>query len=151
MILCCLKDSPGQFTVLDSEEWQMLISTLSRQLCWGRLTNNSTRLGAAHYFSRTAKNFEKFESIIVNSATTDSSAEVRMASTLALGKIVTDSSLSAISRILKNEDDYRVRVSAVRALRPFAFKKIQPELIQALGRFEYQCGHRCIGANGICY
>jgi cyclophilin family peptidyl-prolyl cis-trans isomerase len=92
----------------------------------------STRLGAAHYFSRTAKNFEEFESIIENSASTDSSAEVRMASTLALGKIVTDSSLSTINRILKNEDDYRVRVSAVRALRPFAFQKIQPELIQAL-------------------
>jgi cyclophilin family peptidyl-prolyl cis-trans isomerase/HEAT repeat protein len=92
----------------------------------------STRLGAAHYFSRTAKNFQKFESIIVNSATTDSAAEVRMASTLALGKIATDSSLSTISRILKNEHDYRVRVSAIRALRPFAFEKIQPGLIQAL-------------------
>lgn len=98
----------------------------------GPSRKQSTRLGAAHYFSRTAKNFEKFESIIVNSATTDSSAEVRMASTLALGKIVTDSSLSKINCILKNDDDYRVRVSAVRALRPFAFQKIQPELIQAL-------------------
>jgi HEAT repeat protein len=94
--------------------------------------NQSTRLGAAHYFSRTAKNFEKFESIIMNSASTDSSVEVRMASTLALGKIVTDSSRSTINGILKNEDDYRVRVSAVRALRPFAFQKIQPELIHAL-------------------
>jgi cyclophilin family peptidyl-prolyl cis-trans isomerase/HEAT repeat protein len=92
----------------------------------------STRLGAAHYFSRTGKNFEKFESIIRNSATTDSSSEVRMASTLALGKIVTDSSLSTIKRIHKNDDDYRVRVSAVRALRSFAFQKIQPVLIQAL-------------------
>ena len=94
--------------------------------------NQLTRLGAAHYFSRTAKNFEKFESIIMNSASTDSSVEVRMASTLALGKIVTDSSRSTINGILKNEDDYRVRVSAVRALRPFAFQKIQPELIHAL-------------------
>ena len=92
----------------------------------------STRLGAAHYFSRTAKNFEKFESLIVKSALNDSSAEVRMASTLALGKIVTDSSLSKIKRILSNDDDYRVRVSAVRALRPFAFQKIQTEIIKAL-------------------
>ena len=92
----------------------------------------SNRLGAAHYFSRTAKNFERFEAILENSASTDSSAEVRMASTLALVKIVTDSSLSTIKSILKNEDDYRVRVSAVRALRPFAFQKIQQELIQAL-------------------
>ncbi|HMG94559.1 MAG TPA: peptidylprolyl isomerase [Chryseolinea sp.] len=94
--------------------------------------DQTTRLGAAHYFSRTAKNFEKFESTIINSATHDSSAEVRIASTLALGKIITDSSLFAVRSVLKNERDYRVRVSAVRALRPFAFKKIKSDLIYAL-------------------
>ncbi|HEX6893264.1 MAG TPA: peptidylprolyl isomerase, partial [Chryseolinea sp.] len=95
--------------------------------------DNSTRLGAAHYFSRTAKNFEKFESTLINSASDDSSVEVRMASTLALGKIVSDSCLSALRQILKNEEDYRVRVNAVRALRSFEFKKIQPDLLYALG------------------
>jgi cyclophilin family peptidyl-prolyl cis-trans isomerase/HEAT repeat protein len=94
--------------------------------------HTSARLGAAHYFSRTAKNFEKFEAALINSATNDPSVEVRMASALALGKIDTDSSLAAIRRILKNEEDYRVRVNAIRALRPFAFKKIQADLVQAL-------------------
>ena len=99
----------------------------------GPSNDNSTRLGAAHYFSRTAKNFEKFESTLINSASDDSSFEVRMASTLALGKIVSDSCLSALRQILKNEEDYRVRVNAVRALRSFEFKKIQPDLLYALG------------------
>lgn len=94
--------------------------------------DDSARLGAAHYFSRPAKNFGKYESRIINSATHDPSVEVRIASTLALGKIGTDSSLSAIRRVLKNEGDYRVRVNAVRALRPFAFKKIKPDLVYAL-------------------
>jgi HEAT repeat protein len=98
----------------------------------GQTYGDITRLGAAHYFSRTGKNFEAFESTIINSATNDPSAEVRIASTLALGKIGTESSLTIVRRILKNESDYRVRVSAVRALRLFAFKKIQPDLIYAL-------------------
>jgi cyclophilin family peptidyl-prolyl cis-trans isomerase/HEAT repeat protein len=92
----------------------------------------TTRLGAAHYFSRTAKNFEEFESTIIQSATTDSSAEIRISSALALGKIVTDSSLYAIGNIMKKERDYRVRVNAVRALRGFEFKKRQSILKAAL-------------------
>ena len=90
------------------------------------------RLGAAHYFSRTSKGFEKLQEVIINAAKTDSSAEVRMASTLALGKIVSDSSLSAIRHVLKSDEDYRVRVSAVRALRTFSFEKTQSHLISAL-------------------
>jgi len=90
------------------------------------------RLGAAHYFSRTSKEFQKHQRVLIDAATEDASAEVRMASTLALAKIVTDSSLSATRHILKNDKDYRVRVNAVRALRPFSFDKIQNDLTEAL-------------------
>ena len=98
----------------------------------GQSYDQSNRLGAAHYFSRTGKNFERFESKIINSALSDPSEEVRIASTLALGKIATDSALSAVRRVLKNEKDYRVRVSAVRGLRLFPFKKTKPDFMYAL-------------------
>lgn len=90
------------------------------------------RLGAAHYFSRTSKGYDKQQRFIINSAFADPSAEVRMASTLALGKIKTDSSLTAIRRVLSSDEDYRVRVNAVRALRLFEFEKIQSDLTKAL-------------------
>lgn len=90
------------------------------------------RLGAAHYFSRTSKGFEKLQGVIINSAVADSSAEVRMASTLALRKIASDSSLNAIRQLLKRDKDYRVRVSAVRALQSFSFEKISHDLRGAL-------------------
>ena len=94
--------------------------------------NADIRLGAAHYFSRTSKGFEKVQRSIINAAIADSSAEVRMASALALSKIVNDSSLSAIKHVLKNDKDYRVRVSAVRAFRTFSFEKILNDLVNAL-------------------
>ncbi len=90
------------------------------------------RLGAAHYFSRTSKGFEEFQRSIINAAIADSSAEVRMASTLALSKIVDDSSLSAIRDVLKNDKDHRVRASAIRALRTFSIKKTVNDLVSAL-------------------
>ena len=90
------------------------------------------RLGAAHYFSRTSKGFQKHQRVIINAAVSDHSAEVRMASTLALSKIVTDSSLSAVRLVLKNDKDYRVRVNAARAFRAFGFEKVKKDLIDAL-------------------
>jgi HEAT repeat protein len=93
-----------------------------------RSPKEDIRVGAAHYFSRTSKGYDRQQEFIINSALTDASTEVRMASTLALGKIKTDSSLTAIRRVLNDDKDYRVRVNAVRALRLFEFEKIQNDL-----------------------
>jgi cyclophilin family peptidyl-prolyl cis-trans isomerase/HEAT repeat protein len=93
---------------------------------------NETRLAAAHYFARGAKNFEQFQSLLVKTAKQDKSGDVRMAAVLALRKIKTDSSRLAAEYLSKNDDDYRVRVNAVRALQEYAFDQTKKVLTDAL-------------------
>lgn len=91
-----------------------------------------TRLAAAHFFARGAKDFEKFQQIIMTSAGHDSADNVRMASTVALGKIISDSSRIAAQNILQHDRDYRVRINAIRALQSFPLKHTLQFLINAL-------------------
>ena len=91
-----------------------------------------TRLGSAHYFARGAKDFSKAESVLGHAATTDEAPEVRMAATLALGKISSDSALALLKGIIKEEEDPRVIVNAVRALGNFPYPLIKHYLYQAL-------------------
>lgn len=81
--------------------------------------SNNTRLGAAHFFSRGAKDFELSEKALMACARDDASTEVRIAAVLSLGKIHSDSSLALLSAIMNTEDDARVTVSSVRALGMF--------------------------------
>ena len=90
------------------------------------------RLGAAHYFARPAKGFEKFQYSIITSAKSDTSVVVRIASTLALRKIKTDSSRAAAQRLALGDSDYRVRVNALRALQSFSYELTNPTLLKAL-------------------
>lgn len=83
--------------------------------------NERTRLGAAHFFSRSARNFEKQLGIVRQAALGDSSADVRMAAVLSLRKITNPMSLPAIRKVIADEKDVRVRVNAVRALQTFSF------------------------------
>ncbi|HKZ38603.1 MAG TPA: peptidylprolyl isomerase, partial [Chryseolinea sp.] len=92
----------------------------------------STRLGAAHYFSRGAKNFEKHQEALILSATRDTFPEIRMAATLALKKINSEPSRIAIQKILKHDPDYRVRINALRALQIFPFHLTKILLIKSL-------------------
>lgn len=94
--------------------------------------STSTRLAAAHYFARGAQNSTDAFDVIANAATGDPLPEVRMAATLALGKVTTDASLQTINAILTNESDYRVIVNAVRALRSFPFGKVSQTLFKCL-------------------
>ncbi len=94
--------------------------------------SEKTRLGAAHYFARSGKNYNKYLSQISNAAIEDASADVRMAATYALRKIQTDSSFMVIETVLKNDADYRVKVNAVRALQSFPFEKTKDYLLRAL-------------------
>jgi HEAT repeat protein len=91
----------------------------------------STRLGAAHYFSRGAKNFEKHQEALILS-TRDTSPEVRMAATSALKKVNSEPSRIAIQKILKQDPDYRVRINALRALQIFPFHLIKNLLVESL-------------------
>jgi len=84
-------------------------------------SNANTRLGAAHFFSRGPANITIAEKTLIRCATSDSSVYVRMAATSALRKIKTDNVKAALEDILNDDPDYRVRISAVRALQAFPF------------------------------
>lgn len=99
-----------------------------------------TRLGAAHFFARGAKNFDDRLDVIASAATTDPSVDVRMAAAAALRKIVSDSSMMVIEKILANEQDYRVRVNAIQAMRAFPFAKTKDPLLKALNEKNVNAG-----------
>jgi cyclophilin family peptidyl-prolyl cis-trans isomerase/HEAT repeat protein len=83
-----------------------------------------TRLAAAHFFLRGKIEMKKFEELILLSAREDKSAEVRMALSNALRKVTEQKALPVLESILKNETDYRVRVSAVRAFAGFPLNEL---------------------------
>jgi cyclophilin family peptidyl-prolyl cis-trans isomerase/HEAT repeat protein len=94
--------------------------------------NDNTRLGAAHFFSRGAKDITNQFSAIAKSALNDKSVDVRMASASALRKVVTDSSFVALEKILSNDPDYRVRIGAVRGFQASPFERSKNNLLKAL-------------------
>ena len=91
-----------------------------------------TRIGAANFFARGPKDISSVENILQKSAAEDSSVDVRMAATSALRKINTPSTFETIKKILLTDSDYRVRISAVRALQTFPIKDIKQNLFAAL-------------------
>jgi cyclophilin family peptidyl-prolyl cis-trans isomerase/HEAT repeat protein len=90
----------------------------------------SARLGAAHYFSRSAKDFQKYFDILRQAALNDGSVDVRMAATSSLRKIVSDSTLQVLTDIIKSDADYRIKVNAVRSLQAFPFDRTKNELLK---------------------
>lgn len=91
-----------------------------------------TRLAAAHYFARGAKDFQNFADVLIRTAATDNSPLVRMAAAFALGKILSESSSGALIAIAESDGDYRVRVNAVRSLQYFPFDVAKKALMNAL-------------------
>jgi cyclophilin family peptidyl-prolyl cis-trans isomerase/HEAT repeat protein len=96
------------------------------------VNESQTRLGAAHFFGRGPKNISSAEGVLAKTASTDSSIYVRMAATSALRKINTPTSLEVIKSVLQNDNDYRVRSNAVRALQTFPIKDTKQNLFAAL-------------------
>ena len=94
--------------------------------------DTNTRLAAAHFFARGAKDFDKFQSVLIKTARQDKSADVRMAAILALRKVKSDSSRGTAEYLVKNDPDYRVRVNAVRALQDYPFRQTKKILLEAL-------------------
>lgn len=101
---------------------------------------SKTRMVAAHYFSRSAKNFESAEKELILTSRNDPSAEVRMAAVFSLGKILSDSSLATLKNIIKNEKDSRVIINAIKALQAFPYKRIKNYLYEALGNKNINVG-----------
>jgi len=91
-----------------------------------------TRTGAAHFFARGPKEISVAEVVLEKAAMEDQSPYVRMAAALALRKINTSSSLNFLKTIIDQDEDYRVRANAVRALQTFATPDMKQDLFNAL-------------------
>ena len=91
-----------------------------------------TRLAAAHFFSRAAK-LEVYQgNELIAAASNDRSAYVRMAATSGLRKLDSAKSIPVLLSIAKSDPDYRVRISAVRALATWPSKRAMVGIIQSL-------------------
>ena len=99
-----------------------------------------TRLAAAHYFARGAKEFQNFADVLINTAATDNSPLVRMGAALALGKIISEPSSGALIAIAEKDTDYRVRLNAIRSLQYFPFEVTKKALINALDNSNVNVG-----------
>jgi cyclophilin family peptidyl-prolyl cis-trans isomerase/HEAT repeat protein len=91
-----------------------------------------TRLGVAHFFARGARDFTSVVSALIASAKADNSDEVQMAAALSLRRVPTDASFQTLRELVKNDNDFRVRVNAVRALQGFPFETTKEVLFAAL-------------------
>ncbi len=94
--------------------------------------SDQTRLGAAHFFSRSKLYGHGFEDALINAAQNDKSAEVRMAAASALKKVSKGKALPILTNILEKEKEDRVRVGAVRALSSFPIVETASLLAKAL-------------------
>ena len=90
------------------------------------------RLAASNFFARGSQKTELAEKELIKSAREDKSPLVRANSTSALRKVKSANAQQALIAIYKNDADYRVRISAVKALQPFSFAEIKATLIAAL-------------------
>jgi cyclophilin family peptidyl-prolyl cis-trans isomerase/HEAT repeat protein len=90
------------------------------------------RFGAAQYFSRPTTPAGKYSDRLVTAAKRDRDALVRMSAALALKKANADTIVKVLTDIISSDKDYRVRVSAVRALQAFPFEQSWPALQAAL-------------------
>jgi cyclophilin family peptidyl-prolyl cis-trans isomerase/HEAT repeat protein len=111
---------------VDTTEYRRVVALLKND------HRELTRLGGSHFFARSSRDFTPVLHSVINAAKNDNSAEVRMAAVLALRRVKNDTSLLAISGVLKNDNDYRVRVNAARALQPFSFEQTKQMLFNAL-------------------
>ncbi|AYB30684.1 peptidylprolyl isomerase [Chryseolinea soli] len=93
---------------------------------------DSTRLAAAHFFGRAAKQFDPLSDSIFAATQHDALVNVRMATTLALRRISKDSARIIAQHILQTDEDYRVRANATRALQAKPFETAKSALIDAL-------------------
>ena len=91
------------------------------------------RLAAAHYLARVPKlNLTPYRQQVLTAATSDPEAAVRMAAAQALAKVTAPDKAVFLSNIAQSDPDYRVRLSAVRAMGGLEFEEIRPAVLAAL-------------------
>lgn len=91
--------------------------------------SESDRLAAAHFFARGPSNIDLAAQILQQTARYDSSVYVRMAAASAMRKIKNDDVLITLKEVITGNEDYRVRVNAVRALSSFPVNDVMPTLL----------------------
>jgi cyclophilin family peptidyl-prolyl cis-trans isomerase/HEAT repeat protein len=91
------------------------------------------RLAAAHTLARSGKaDLRRYFTLLQEAARNDKSAYVRAAATSALGKAKMPESAEVLTFLAVSDPDYRVRLSAVRALKEQEYALSKPALLKAL-------------------
>ncbi|MHA6247014.1 peptidylprolyl isomerase [Pontibacter sp. CAU 1760] len=91
------------------------------------------RLAAAHYLARTSKlDLTPYKKELLAAATADSAPEVRMAAVQALAKVRATDKAKFLAQIAQLDQDYRVRLSAIRAMGGLKYADIKLALLAAL-------------------
>ena len=91
------------------------------------------RLAAAHYLARTPKiDLTPYRQQLLTAATSDTAPEIRMAVAQSLAKVRARDKAQFLSAVAQSDPDYRVRLSAVRAMAGLDFKEIKPAVLAAL-------------------
>jgi cyclophilin family peptidyl-prolyl cis-trans isomerase/HEAT repeat protein len=93
--------------------------------------NTSTRLAVAHFFARTSLQEFSDDKGLLSNAASDKNVFVRMAATSGLRNVKTDAARMLVQKNAADVDE-RVRISALRALRSFAFADVQETFFIAL-------------------
>ncbi|UII28165.1 peptidylprolyl isomerase [Fulvivirga maritima] len=92
-----------------------------------------TRLGAAHYLARTqGLDLNKYKKTIVSAFTRDQSENVKMALAAALKNITTKDVVELLSKEIIGDNDYRVKVNALRVLYNYDYEDIKVALYNGL-------------------
>ncbi len=94
--------------------------------------SGSTRLAAAHFFSRARLSELSFYAKLINSATKDPLPEVRMAAVSGINKMGAPQALEVLRKIRLTDKDDRVRNNAVRACGKFSLKESESIVFGAL-------------------
>ncbi|KAA9332245.1 hypothetical protein F0P96_12240 [Hymenobacter busanensis] len=91
------------------------------------------RLAAANALSRTPRlDLTQYETPLTAAATADPRYAVRSAATTALGKVKSTTLAGTLSSILRRDADYRVRVSALRAMKTGMYTQVKEAAWAAL-------------------
>ncbi len=94
--------------------------------------SRQARLGAAHTLSRGRYTPTNGMLASIQKAVATASAEIRMALAGSLRNFTSAESLSVLTALL-NDNDYRVRVNAIRSLRSFAWSAAAEHLLRGVG------------------
>lgn len=91
------------------------------------------RLAAAHFLARTSRiDLTTYRQQLLTVATSDRTPEIRMAVTQALAKVRAVDKAEFLSKIVQTDPDYRVRLSAIRAMEGLPFPAIKAAIVAGL-------------------